>query len=117
MMNFKNIFGILAISAVSMMTVSCSEDIMDRINKDEAHPGESVVSAKFQLTDAIVSSVSLPTRVTSPGMLLLIQSKSWVQVTTSLRMQSSAASMRLLLLLLSIMSGTVLILTSTTFSR
>ena len=57
MMNFKNIFGILAISAVSMMTVSCSEDIMDRINKDEAHPGESVVSAKFQLTDAIVSSV------------------------------------------------------------
>ncbi len=30
---------------------------MDRINKDEAHPGESVVSAKFQLTDAIVSSV------------------------------------------------------------
>lgn len=117
MMNFKNIFGILAISAVSMMTVSCSEDIMDRINTDQAHPGESVVSAKFQLTDAIVSSVSLPTRVTSPGMLLLIQSKFWVQVTTSLRMQSSAASMRLLLLLLSIMSGTVLILTSTTFSR
>ena len=57
MMKFKNIFGILAISAVSMMTVSCSEDTMDRINKDEAHPGESVVSAKFQLTDAIVSSV------------------------------------------------------------
>ena len=57
MMNFKNIFGILAISAVSMMTASCSEDTMDRINTDEAHPGASVVSAKFQLTDAIVSSV------------------------------------------------------------
>ena len=57
MMKFKNIFGILAISAVSMMTASCSEDTMDRINKDEAHPGASVVSAKFQLTDAIVSSV------------------------------------------------------------
>ena len=56
-MKFKNIFGILAISAVSMMTASCSEDTMDRINKDEAHPGASVVSAKFQLTDAIVSSV------------------------------------------------------------
>ena len=57
MMKFKNIFGILAISAVSMMTVSCSEDTMDRINKDEAHPGQSVVSARFQLTDAIVASV------------------------------------------------------------
>ena len=56
-MKLKNIFGILAISAVSMMTVSCSEDTMDRINKDEAHPGQSVVSAKFQLTDAIVASV------------------------------------------------------------
>lgn len=94
MMKFKNIFGILAISAVSMMTASCSEDTMDRINKDEAHPGASVVSAKFQLTDAIVSSVSLPIMVTSPGMLPLILSKSWVQVTTSLRMQSFAASMR-----------------------
>lgn len=30
---------------------------MDRINKDEAHPGQDVVSAKFQLTDAIVASV------------------------------------------------------------
>lgn len=30
---------------------------MDRINRDEAHPGQSVVSAKFQLTDAIVASV------------------------------------------------------------
>ena len=56
-MKFKNILGILAISAVSMMTVSCSEDTMDRINKDEAHPGADVVPAKFQLTDAIVSSV------------------------------------------------------------
>lgn len=30
---------------------------MDRINDDEGHPGENVVSAKFQLTDAIVASV------------------------------------------------------------
>lgn len=117
MMNFKNIFGILAISAVSMMTVSCSEDIMDRINKDEAHPGESVVSAKFQLTDAIVSSVFTTNTGNFAWYVASYTEQILVQVTTSLRMQSSAASMRLLLLLLSIMSGTVLILTSTTFSR
>ena len=57
MMKFKNIFGILAISAVSVMTVSCSDDVMDRINKDNGHPSADAVNAKFQLTDAIVSSV------------------------------------------------------------
>lgn len=57
MMKFKNIFGILAVSALSLATVSCSEDTMDRINKDNAHPGENNVDAVFQLTDAIVSSV------------------------------------------------------------
>lgn len=57
MMKFKNIFGILAVSVLSLTAVSCSEDTMDRINTDNAHPGESTVDAKFQLTDAIVSSV------------------------------------------------------------
>ena len=57
MMKIKNIFGVLAVSAVAMMNVSCTEDAMDRINKDEAHPSQDVVTAKFQLTDAIVSSV------------------------------------------------------------
>lgn len=57
MMKIKNIFGVLAVSAVAMMSVSCTEDAMDRINKDEAHPSQDVVTAKFQLTDAIVSSV------------------------------------------------------------
>lgn len=57
MMKFKNIFGILAISAMSVMTVSCSDDIMDKINKDNEHPTVGVVDAKYQLTDAIVSSV------------------------------------------------------------
>lgn len=57
MMKLKNIFGILAISAVSMMTVSCSDDIMDRINRDEAHPGGNAVTANIQLSDAIVASV------------------------------------------------------------
>ena len=56
-MKFKNILGILAISAVAMTTVSCSEDTMDRINKDNGHPSAEFVDAKFQLTDAIVSSV------------------------------------------------------------
>ena len=54
MMKLKNILGIIAISALA---ASCSEDTMDRINKDNAHPGLNVVSAKFQLTDAEVSSV------------------------------------------------------------
>lgn len=57
MMKLRNIFGVLALSAVSLMNVSCSDDIMDRINKDEAHPGQDVVTAKFQLPNAIVSSV------------------------------------------------------------
>lgn len=57
MMKIKNIFGGLALAAFTLTAVSCSEDTMDRINKDNAHPGESTVSAKFQLTDAIVSSV------------------------------------------------------------
>lgn len=56
-MKFKNTLGILAISAVAMTTVSCSEDTMDRINKDNGHPSAEFVDAKFQLTDAIVSSV------------------------------------------------------------
>lgn len=45
MMKFKNILGILAISAVAMTTVSCSEDTMDRINKDNGHPSAEFVDA------------------------------------------------------------------------
>lgn len=56
-MKLRNIFGVLALSAVSLMNVSCSDDIMDRINKDEAHPEQNAVTAKFQVTDAIVASV------------------------------------------------------------
>ncbi len=57
MMKFKNIFGILAVSTLSLTAVSCSEDTMDRINQDNEHPAVNNVDAKFQLTDAIVSSV------------------------------------------------------------
>lgn len=56
-MKIKNIFGVLALSALTMSVVSCSEDTMDRINVDNEHPTSSNVDAKFQITDAIVSSV------------------------------------------------------------
>lgn len=38
------------------LSTACSEDVMDRINADNAHPGVNVVSPRFQLTDAIMSS-------------------------------------------------------------
>lgn len=56
-MKIKYIFGVLALSALTMSMVSCSEDTMDRINKDNEHPAVNNVDAKYQLTDAIVSSV------------------------------------------------------------
>lgn len=42
---------------MSALAVSCSEDTMDRINKDNAHPDQAVVTAKFQITDAEINSV------------------------------------------------------------
>lgn len=39
-----------------MMVTSCSEDVMDRLNKDTNNPGVGVVPAKFSLTDAITST-------------------------------------------------------------
>ena len=36
---------------------SCSENLMDEINKDESNPPASSVNAKFQITDAIVGTV------------------------------------------------------------
>ncbi len=35
---------------------SCSENLMDEINKDESNPPASSVNAKFQITDAIVGT-------------------------------------------------------------
>lgn len=52
-MNTKYIYGL---AVASMLMTSCSEDIMDRINKDEAHPGIALVDAKFQITDAITAT-------------------------------------------------------------
>lgn len=49
----KNI--IVALASLFMVT-SCSEDVMDKINKDNNNPGVDVVPAKFSITDAIMSS-------------------------------------------------------------
>ena len=53
-MKLKYILGLVL---TSMLAVSCSEDTMDRINKDESHPSSDLVNAKFQITDAEVSTV------------------------------------------------------------
>lgn len=47
---------LLNIAIVGVLFASCSEDVMDRINKDEANPPAATVSAKFQITDAITST-------------------------------------------------------------
>ena len=52
-MKMKYIFGV---ALTSVMFASCSEDIMDHINKDEAHPSINI-NAKLQLTDAEVATV------------------------------------------------------------
>lgn len=48
-------FSVLAVAALSL--ASCSEDLMDRINKDEGNPSSKVIPGKFGLTDAITSTV------------------------------------------------------------
>lgn len=41
---------------LGLLTVSCSENLMDDINKDEGNPPAGVVNAKFQISDAITST-------------------------------------------------------------
>lgn len=53
-MKIKYYFGI-ALAALSL--ASCSENLLDDINKDEAHSGLNVVNAKFQITDAEIATV------------------------------------------------------------
>lgn len=52
-MKIKYLF---TIALTSLLMASCSEDIMDRINEDKAHPEASAVDAKYQLTDAEVAT-------------------------------------------------------------
>lgn len=49
--------GLLYIFALPLlMLTSCSEDTMDDINKDTAHPAAENVYAKFQITDAVLAT-------------------------------------------------------------
>jgi len=52
-MKIKYLFGI---AVASMLFTSCSEDMLDRINKDETSKTADKVAAKFQLTDAEVAT-------------------------------------------------------------
>ena len=52
-MKIKYLFG-LALATV--LFSSCSEDMLDRINKDETSKSPEVVPSKFQLTDAEVAT-------------------------------------------------------------
>ena len=52
-MKIKYLFGI---ALASMFLFSCSEDMLDRINKDETSKTSDMIDAKFQLTDAEVST-------------------------------------------------------------
>lgn len=52
-MKIKYLFGL---ALATMLYSSCSEDMMDRINKDETSKTADRVGAKFQLTDAEVAT-------------------------------------------------------------
>ena len=52
-MKMKYLF---AASLTSLLMMSCSEDMMDRINEDKAHPAAAAVDAKYQITDAEVAT-------------------------------------------------------------
>lgn len=51
---FKNL--IYTAAGFTLLLTSCTEDVMDHINRDEANPPASAVSAKFMVTDAINST-------------------------------------------------------------
>ena len=47
---------ILFVSAVFIGLTSCTEDMLDTINKDNEHPSPETVAASLQLTDAIMAT-------------------------------------------------------------
>ena len=47
---------IFLMSLVALLAVSCSEDTMDEINKDNSNPAVDKGGAKFMITDAIMST-------------------------------------------------------------
>ena len=48
---------IISLAALLLTVASCSEDTMDRINKNEGNPEAKITDARFSLTDGIVASV------------------------------------------------------------
>lgn len=50
----KYILSVLSVAFLGL--TSCTEDIMDDINKDNQHPAPENVSAALQLTDAIMAT-------------------------------------------------------------
>ena len=51
-----NIKKYIAIALVAVAATSCSEDLMDRINENKANPDAEVVSGKFVIPGAIMST-------------------------------------------------------------
>ena len=47
---------LLYITLLGAVASSCSDGIMDKINRDEANPPATAVNAKFQVTDAVVAT-------------------------------------------------------------
>ena len=46
----------LYIALLGLLATSCTEDVMDSINKDQGNPPASSIDAKFQITDGIMST-------------------------------------------------------------
>ncbi len=46
----------LNIALLGVLAASCTEDVMDRINRDDHNPPVDLVDAKFQITDAAVGT-------------------------------------------------------------
>ena len=47
---------LFTLSAVVLAFSACSDDTMDKINKDTQHPTAEIVSARLQLSEAIMST-------------------------------------------------------------
>lgn len=47
---------LLYIATLGLAVAACSEDTMDKINEDHSHPQPGAVNARFQVTDATIST-------------------------------------------------------------
>ena len=47
---------LLYIAVLGLAVTSCSEDVMNKINEDHNHPQPGAVNARFQVTDAVIST-------------------------------------------------------------